>query len=141
MCPQVARQSLSSQTQCWRSYCTRGKVPPSSILPHCTIIKHGITYPGLDSYIKEIRTNSLVAPGFKLTDLVNLYHARLEQLGTKHTSGRIHSTKLKNRILSYFPDMDAHKRGCDVVLIFAMRILALHWKKHVRVIQTWTQFI
>ena len=35
----------------------------------------------------------------------------------EHTSGRIHSTKLKNRILSYFPDMDAHKQGHDVVLI------------------------
>lgn len=29
--------------------------------------------------------------------------------------GRVHSTKLKNRILSYFRDMDAHKQGCDVV--------------------------
>ena len=59
----------------------------------------------------------LVTPVFKLTDLVNLYHARLEQLGT-HSSGCIHSTKFKNRILSYFPDMDAHKQGCDMVLIY-----------------------
>ena len=60
--------------------------------------------------------DSLVTPVFKLTVLVNLYHARLEQLET-HTFGHIHSTKLKNRILSYFPDMDAHKQGRDVVLI------------------------
>ena len=54
---------------------------------------------------------------FKLTDLVNLYSTRLEQLQT-HVAVRVHSTKLKNRILSYFPDMEAHKQGRDVVLIF-----------------------
>ena len=60
--------------------------------------------------------DSLVAPVFKLTDLVNLYSTRLKQLGT-HVTGRIHSTKLKNRILNYFPDMDAHKQGRVVVLV------------------------
>lgn len=29
-----------------------------------------------------------------------------------------HSTKLKNRVLAYFPDMEAHKQGRDVMLIF-----------------------
>ena len=53
---------------------------------------------------------------FKLTDLANLYCTRLEQLGT-HMTGHIHSTKLKNRILSYFPDMNAHTQGHDVVLV------------------------
>ena len=37
-------------------------------------------------------------------------------MGT-HTTGRVHSTKLKNRLLSYFPDMNAHKQGRDVVLV------------------------
>ena len=37
--------------------------------------------------------------------------------GWTHTSEHIHSTKLKNRILSYFPNMDIHKQGHDVVLI------------------------
>ncbi|KAK1900200.1 Calpain-like protease palB/RIM13 [Dissostichus eleginoides] len=37
---------------------------------------------------------------------------------TGNACGRTeHSSKLKNRILSYFPDMDAHKQGRDVVLI------------------------
>ena len=53
--------------------------------------------------------DSLVTPVFKLMDLI--------MRGWTHTSGRIHSTKLKNRILSYFPDMDIHKQGRDVVLI------------------------
>ncbi len=46
-------------------------------------------------------------------DLMYLYSTRLEQLG-KHVTGRVHSTKLKNRILSYFPNIDAHKQGRDV---------------------------
>ncbi len=60
--------------------------------------------------------DSLIAPVFKLADLVILYQTRLEQLGTNIT-GCIHSTKLKNRILSYFPDMNAHTQGRNVVLI------------------------
>ena len=59
---------------------------------------------------------NLVAPVFKLSDLVNLYSVRLEHLGT-YTPGCVHSTKLKNRILSYFLDMTAHKQGHDVVLV------------------------
>lgn len=58
----------------------------------------------------------IVAPVFKLTDLVNLYSTRMEQLGT-HTTGHVHSTKLKNRRLIYFPDMSAYKQGRDVDLV------------------------
>ena len=60
--------------------------------------------------------DNMVAPVFKLTDLVNLYCTRLEQLG-RDVTGRVHSTKLKTRILGYFSDMDAHKQGRDVVLV------------------------
>ena len=59
------------------------------------------------SYIEEVRMDSLVAPVFKLTDLASLYSSRLEQLGT-HVTGCVHSIRLKNRILSHFPDMNAH---------------------------------
>ena len=79
-------------------------------------VNHGIAFAGLVSYIEEVRMDNLVAPVFKLTDLVNLYSTRLEQLGT-HMTRRVHSTKLKNRILNYFPDMNAHKQGRDVVLV------------------------
>ena len=53
---------------------------------------------------------------FKLTDLANLYSTRLKQLGAK-VIGRIHSTKHKNRILGYFPDMEAHKQGREAILV------------------------
>lgn len=90
-------------------------------------VNHGIAFAGLVSYIEEARMDSLVAPMFKLTDLVNLYSTRLEQLGT-HVTGRVHSTKLKNRILNYFPDMDAHKQGRDVVLVCNEDVGAALWK-------------
>ncbi|KAJ8405689.1 hypothetical protein AAFF_G00316690 [Aldrovandia affinis] len=52
--------------------------------------------------------DALVAPVFKLVDLTRLYTTRLEQLGTVLT-GRVHSTKLKDRIMTYFPDLEEHK--------------------------------
>ena len=78
-------------------------------------VNHGIAFAELVSYIEEVRNDNLVAPVFKLADLVNLYSTRLKQLGTD-VEGRVHSTKLKDRILCFFPDMEVHKQG-DVVLI------------------------
>ena len=51
------------------------------------------------------------------TDLTNLYSNRLRQLGTDIT-GRVHSTRLKNRILGYFADLEAHKQGREIVPVF-----------------------
>ena len=70
-------------------------------------------------YIEDARMDDQVAPVFKFTDLANLYSTRLKQLGTT-VVGRIHSTKLKNRILGYFPDMEAHKQ---VRSLFPMKML------------------
>ena len=77
-------------------------------------------------YIEDPRIDNSVAPIFKLTDLVHLYSTRLKQLETD-VVGCIHSTQLKDRILVYFPDMEAHKQGRDVVLIFNKDVgCALH---------------
>ena len=51
-----------------------------------------------------------------MADLANLYSARLKQLGVDMPT-RVHTTKLKDRILAYFPDMEAHKQGRDVILV------------------------
>ncbi|KAJ8372691.1 hypothetical protein AAFF_G00280200 [Aldrovandia affinis] len=71
-------------------------------------INHGIALGELVSYIDDARMDALVAPVFKLVDLTRLYTTRLEQLGTVLT-GRVHSTKLKDRIITYFPDLEEHK--------------------------------
>lgn len=80
-------------------------------------VNHGLAFAGLVSYIEESRLDEGIAPVFKLSDLLSLYKARLEQLGTV-TTGRIHSTRLKDRILSYFPDLHSIKQGRDVLLVF-----------------------
>ena len=41
----------------------------------------------------------------------------MEQLGVKHDS-RVHSTRLKERVLAHFPDMREEQRGRDVLLVF-----------------------
>ena len=89
-------------------------------------IIHGIALAELVSYIDDACMEALVAPVFKLVDLTRLYTTRLEQLGTKVT-GRVHSTKLKDRIMIYFPDMVEHKSGRDVLLAFKQDVgSALH---------------
>ena len=79
-------------------------------------INEGIALAELVSYIEDARTDRETVPIFKLADLVKMYSARVEQLGTC-LSGRVNSTRLKNRILAYFPDIQAHKEGRDVLLI------------------------
>lgn len=80
-------------------------------------VNHGLAFAGLVSYIEESRLDDAIAPVFKLSDLLSMYKARLEQLGTI-TTGRIHSTRLKERILSYFPDLHSIKQGREVLLVF-----------------------
>ena len=68
-------------------------------------------------YIEEARLDEEMAQMFKLANLVELYQSRLQQLGVKLDT-RIHSTRLKQRLLAQFPDMRAHTTGRDVLLVF-----------------------
>ena len=77
----------------------------------------GIAFAELVAYMKEYRLEEGVNPVFKLADLASTYKARLEQLGAA-VEGRIHSTRLKARLLSVFPDLRECKEGCNVLLTF-----------------------
>ena len=57
-------------------------------------VNHGIAFAELVPCIEDARMDNLVAPIFKLSDLVSLYSNRLKQLGTE-VAGSIHSTTLK----------------------------------------------
>ena len=75
---------------------------------------------------EETRDDSSVSPIFTLADLAKIYRSHLEDLGLTVES-RIHSTRLKGRILAYFPDMIACHRGKDVTHAFDRDISdALH---------------
>jgi hypothetical protein len=76
---------------------------------------HGIAFAELVTYMEDIRMEESVAPVFKLADLANMYKGRLKQLGA---SVGVHNTRLKIRLLSVFPDLKAHSRGNNVLLIF-----------------------
>lgn len=76
----------------------------------------GIALAELISYIEDLRASGNLSV-LKLADLTKLYTKRLELLGLK-LSGRVHSTDLKNRILSNLPDLQAYKKGRDTFLAF-----------------------
>lgn len=67
--------------------------------------------------MEEIKEDEDNAPVFKLSDVANLYKMRLEHLGATVTS-RIHTTRLKDRLLSVLPDLRAHSQGRDTILTF-----------------------
>ncbi|CAJ1048465.1 hypothetical protein GWK47_003689 [Xyrichtys novacula] len=68
-------------------------------------------------YIEETRQHDGSAPVFKLSELVQLYKSRMEQLGVEVDS-RVHSTRLKERLLCEFPDMRTYPKGRDVLMAF-----------------------
>ena len=53
---------------------------------------------------------------FKLANLVEPYQSRMQYLGVK-LDIRVHSTRLKQILLAHFPDMRAHTKGRDVLLV------------------------
>ena len=50
---------------------------------------------------------------FKLADLVNLYKQQLGQLEMHTSASYVHSTRLKEKLLSDIPALEAHKSGRD----------------------------
>lgn len=82
---------------------------------------HGIAFAELVVFMEDMCSDEDSAPIFKLTDLAKLYKVRLEQLGVT-VDNRIHTTRLKNRLLSEFPDLRAHSKGRDILLTFVKDI-------------------
>ena len=109
-------QDAKYHVQCLVSYYNKARALQAD-KGHDDDMNDSIAFDGLLSYIEDVRMDSLVAPVFELKDLVKLYATSLEQLGTS-VEGRVHSTRLKERLLDHFQDMEAHKKGRDVILVF-----------------------
>lgn len=77
----------------------------------------GIALAELVMYIEEARIDEDVLPIFKLADLASMYTNRLQQLGID-LQDRVHTTRLKERILAMVPDLQAYKQGRDVLLVY-----------------------
>ncbi|CAG2243194.1 unnamed protein product [Mytilus edulis] len=71
----------------------------------------------INSYQLESRSEDNVAPVLKMLDLSNMYGNRLEKMGAEQ-EGRVHSTRLKTRLLTYIPDIEAYKQGRENLLAF-----------------------
>ena len=65
--------------------------------------------------MEESALDEDTVPVFKLSDLINLHTERLRQLSVE-VSGRINSTRFKNRLLIAIPDLSAHVSGKEVLL-------------------------
>lgn len=75
-----------------------------------------LAFAELITHIVESQRSSPGGIAFKLADLCSLYEQRLFDLSSTTTS--INRTKLKERILSKLPDLQAYHRGREVVLVF-----------------------
>ena len=67
--------------------------------------------------MEDMSSDEDSAPVFKMIDITELYTERLKQLGLT-VEARIHTTRLKNRLLSALPDLRAHSHGGDILLSF-----------------------
>jgi len=80
---------------------------------HHITSKDELAFAELVSYIQErLECDQLLV--FKLSDLAKLYSQQLEQL--QADEGRVNTSRLKERILSAFPNLSAHSEGRDVLL-------------------------
>ncbi|CAE1259085.1 unnamed protein product [Acanthosepion pharaonis] len=77
-----------------------------------------VAFSELVIYIMDSKvTNTEAAPVvFRLADLASLYKLRLEQLGVD--SPNVHSTRLKEQLFARIPEIEAHKKGRDVLIAF-----------------------
>ena len=90
-------------------------------------LPEGIALAELVSFIEESRMVSTVElPVFRL---VGKYTCRLKQLG-ENTRAGIHTTRLKDRILSQIPALQEHKQGRDVFLAFKTDLANTLQKAH-----------
>ena len=93
-------------------------------------LPEGIALAELVSFIEESRMVSTAElPVFRLAELVDKYTSRLKQLG-ENTPARIHTTRLKDRILSQIPALEEHKQGRDVFLAFKTDLANALQKAH-----------
>ena len=59
-------------------------------------------------------------PVLKLSDIVKLFSSKQQELGIE--SGKVNATRLKERVLSAFPDLTAHNQGREVLLAYKHEI-------------------
>ena len=66
--------------------------------------------------LAEFRSDSDDNPVFKLSEVSRMYASRLEQMGVDILQ-RVHSTRLKERLIQQCPELTSYKDGREVLLV------------------------
>ena len=75
---------------------------------------HSTAFAELIAFMQCSHAEEGISPVFKLSVLKKMYSDRVSELGGQ--SSEVHSTRLKNRILIYFPGMQAYSEGRELLL-------------------------
>ena len=74
-------------------------------------------------YLKSSNESLEAIPVFKLSDIKSLYSQRLKEYGSPDVCvEKIHSTRLKEKILGRIPELHESRKGRDVILTFREEI-------------------
>ena len=121
----VARDAMY-HTQCLsKLYKRAAREKNQSVIPiDKDSICQSIALAELVSFLEECRRDSDDNPVFKLSELSKMYATRLEQMGVNN-SQRVHSTRLKERLIQHCPELTSYKDGRDVLLAFSEDVAAV----------------
>ena len=113
-------------TQCLsKLYKRAARVKNQNVIPTDNAsIYQSIALAELVSFLEEFRSDSDDNPVFKLSALSKMYASRLEQMGVD-ISKRVHSTRLKERLIQQCPELTSYKDGREVLLAFNEDIAAV----------------
>ena len=110
---QYHRKCLVALYNCMRQYSNQSNPNPSN---DCTLSEQAVVLAELASYIEESALNDSMTSVFKLSDLAKLYAKRLNQLG--FSTGKINSTRLKERLLTVLPELRSYPHGREILLAY-----------------------
>ena len=103
--------------QCLRTFYNRDRSNISTDDTTGTSRTANTAFAELISYIQSLLDEDSVTPVFQLSELKRLYLNRIQELQDDVPALSLHSTRFKNKILSYFPQLQANNEGRDVFLV------------------------
>ncbi|KAL8624292.1 hypothetical protein ACOMHN_034015 [Nucella lapillus] len=115
----IMAQELKYRTSCLIRWYRRAQPKAENNEQEKGQMLNGLVFAELIEHIEEQRDQAPedVLTVFKLADLAIMYQQRLKDYGLQ--PGRIHSSRLKMRLLAHFPDLQAYADSRDIRLAFA----------------------
>ena len=111
---QYHRKCLVALYNCMRQYSSHNNINQSH---NCALSEQAVALAELASYIEESAQNDSMRSVFKLSDFAKLYTECLNQLGFS-TTGKVNSTRLKERLLSVLPELRCYSHGREILMAY-----------------------